>query len=55
MSAVQPNPGQIEAAKDLLYVPGRTELALSVQREARRVVASITRISFARAKQPYKF
>jgi hypothetical protein len=53
MSVVKPNPVQIEAAKDLLYVPGRTELALSVQREAIRDVARMTRISFATAKQPY--
>ena len=46
MSVVKPNPVQIEAAKDLLYVPGRTELALSVQREAIRDVARMTRMYF---------
>lgn len=55
MSVVQPNPVQIEAAKDLLYVPGRTELALSVQREAicRMLLLNDTYKTFATAKQPY--
>ena len=45
----------IEAAKDLLYVPGRTELALSVQREAIywMLLLNDTYKTFATAKEPY--